>query len=158
MTEVKAIVEGGKATAAPPIGPMLSPLKINVAKVVEEINKKTKDFAGVKVPVTIIVNDKTKEFEIEVGSPPTSALLKKEVGVEAGSATPHVKKVGNLTMQQIVKVAKMKMGNMQSYELKPSVKQVIGTAQSCGITVEGKKPRDVQKEVDEGKWDSVIKE
>ncbi|HLD81173.1 MAG TPA: 50S ribosomal protein L11 [archaeon] len=158
MAEVKALVEGGKATAAPPIGPALSPLKVNVAKVVEEINKKTKDFQGMQVPVTITVDEKTKAFQVSVGSPSTAALLKKEVGVEKGSGTPNVNKVGNITVEQAVKIARMKMANMESYKLKPSVKQVIGSCVSLGITVEGKKPIEVQKEIDKGKWDEAIKE
>ena len=90
---VESLVEGGKASAAPPLGPALGPLKINIGQVVAEINKKTAAFAGMKVPIKIIVDTETKEFEVEVGSPPVSELIKKELGLEKGSGTPNKNKI-----------------------------------------------------------------
>ena len=78
---IPAIVEGGKATAGPPLGPALGPLGVNIGGIIDEINKKTGPFAGLKVPVKVIVDKETKKFEIEVGSPSTGELLKKELGV-----------------------------------------------------------------------------
>ncbi len=154
-TVVEALVEGGKATAGPPLGPALGPLKLNIGEVVKAINEKTRDFAGMQVPVKVIVDTATKEFRIEVGSPPTSALIKKELGLDKGGQDQK-NKVGNLTMDQAVKIARMKRDNMLAQSLKAAVKEVLGTAVSMGVTVEGKDPRDVQKEIDEGKWDDKL--
>ncbi len=149
---VELLVEGGKATAGPPLGPALGPLKVNIQAVVNAINEKTKDFAGMKVPVKVIVDPKTKEFEIEVGLPPTSALILKELGVEKGAG--DVKQpVGNLTIDQVIKIAKMKRQDMLAASLKAAVKEVLGTCVSMGVTVEGKHPKVVQKEIDEGKYE-----
>src|SRR3972149_946117 len=92
---IDVMVDGGKATPAPPIGPALSPLKVNVAKVVEEINQKTKGFSGMQVPVKIVVDVETKEFTINVGTPPVSSLLKKELKKEK-LATVNEDKTRNL--------------------------------------------------------------
>ncbi len=154
-TVVEALVEGGKATAGPPLGPALGPLKLNIGEVVKAINEKTKAFNGMQVPVKVIVDTGTKEFRIEVGTPPTTALIKKELGLEKGSGDQK-SKVGNLTIEQVVKVAKMKVDTMLAQSLKAAAKEVIGTALSMGITVEGKNPRDIQKEIDEGKWDDKL--
>lgn len=81
---VEALVPGGKASAGPPLGPALGPLGVNVAQVVAKINEQTKDLNGMQVPVKVIVKSRT-EFEIEVGTPPTSALIIREIGVEKGS-------------------------------------------------------------------------
>ncbi len=154
-TVIEALVEGGKATAGPPLGPALGPLKINIGEVVKAINEKTKSFAGMQVPVKVIVDSATKKFRLEVGVPPTSALIKKELGLEKGGKDQK-EKVGNLTIDQAVKVAKMKIDAMLSSDLKSAVKEVIGTALSMGITVEGKDPREIQKEISEGKWDEKL--
>ena len=76
---IDAMVNGGKASAGPPLGPALGPAGVNIGKVIAAINEKTKNFSGIKVPVKVVVDKDTKEFEIIVGSPPTSQLLKKEV-------------------------------------------------------------------------------
>ncbi len=80
--KIEALVDGGKASAGPPLGPALGPLGVNIGQIVSEINKKTKDFAGMKVPVVIIVDPKTKDFTITVGTPPASSLIKQELGVD----------------------------------------------------------------------------
>ncbi len=156
-TVVEALVEGGKATAGPPLGPALGPLKLNIGEVIKAINEKTKDFAGMQVPVKVIVDTSTKEFRIEVGSPPTSALIKKELGLNKGGQDQK-NKVGNLTMDQVVKIARMKRDNMLAQSLKAAVKEVIGTALSMGVTVEGKDPREIQKEIDEGAFSDKLSE
>ncbi|MEK6939213.1 MAG: 50S ribosomal protein L11, partial [Nanoarchaeota archaeon] len=79
---VETMVEGGKATAAPPLGPALGPTGLNIGQVVMEINKKTADLKGMQVPVKVIVDTDTKTFTIEIGTPPASALIKKEAGIE----------------------------------------------------------------------------
>lgn len=151
---IEVLVEGGKATAGPPLGPALGPLGVNVMQVVNAINEKTKHFEGMKVPVKVMVDPKTKSFEIEVGTPPVTALILKELGIEKGSENPRENKVGNLTMDQVVKIARMKHGDLLGKDLKRKVKEVIGSCVSMGVTVEGKSPKEVQREIDEGKYDS----
>ena len=155
---VEVLITGGKATAGPPLGPAIGPLGINVMKVVKEINEKTKMYEGMSVPVKIIVNTDDKTFKIEVGIPPTSALIKKELNLEKGSSEPKHNMVGNLTMEQAVKIAKMKMDSMLSYTLKNATKEVIGTCVSMGITVDGKDPKEVIKLIEEGVYDEYFKE
>jgi len=148
---VEVLVTGGRATPGPPLGPAIGPLGINVKKVVDEINKKTKEFEGLSVPVKIIVKE-DKSFEIEVGIPPVSALIKKELGIEKGAhKTKHEVVGSNLTLEQVIKIAKMKRKQMLSYTLKSAVKEVLGTCVSMGVTVEGKHPKEVIKEINEGK-------
>jgi len=147
---VEVLVTGGRATPGPPLGPAIGPLGLNVKKVVEEINKKTKEFEGLAVPVKIIVKE-DKSFEIEVGVPPVSALIKKELGIEKGAHKTKHEVVGNLTLEQVIKIAKMKRKQMLSYTLKSAVKEVLGTCVSMGVTVEGKHPKEVIKEINEGK-------
>lgn len=154
---VEVLVEGGKATPGPPLGPAIGPLGLNVKLVVDKINEATKDFAGMQVPVKIIVTDpKKKTFEIEVGVPPVSQLIKKELGLSKGSDAPKNNIVGNLTMEQVIRIAKAKVEQMLAADLKAAAKEVIGTALSMGVTVEGKDPREVQKEIDEGVYDEVF--
>jgi len=152
------LIEGGKATAGPPIGPALGPIGVNLPLIVEEINRNTKDYAGMRVPVKVIVDVDTKEFEVEVGIPTTSALIVKELGVEKGSGAPSTDKVGNLTMEQVVRIARIKRPQLLAKTLKAAVKEVLGTCVSMGVTVEGKDPREVQREVDEGVYDQLLKE
>lgn len=153
---VEILIDGGKATPGPPLGPALGPLGINMMQVVEQINQKTADFDGMKVPVKIIVDSSTKEFEVEVGTPPTTALIKDELKIEKGSQDPGLEKVADLKMEQALKIARMKFDALLSPDYKNAAKEIIGTCVSMGITVEGKDPREVQKEVDEGVYDSVL--
>src|SRR3989338_7436684 len=153
---VDALVNGGQASAAPPLGPALGPLGVNIGQVISEINKKTASFKGMQVPVKVIVETTTKEFEVSVGTPPASALLLKEAGIEKGSGKPHTDKVADILIEQIIKVAKMKEGNLLGKTLKSRVKEVIGTANSLGILVEGIPAKDAIKLVDEGKFDAEI--
>ena len=151
---IKALVEGGKASAGPPLGPALGPLGVNIMQIINTINEKTKQFDGMKVPVKVIVDPKTKDFQIEVGTPPATSLILKELGLEKGSGSAGTHKIGDLTVDQAIKVAKMKYDNLLGKELKQKTKEVIGTCVSIGVTVEGKTPQDVQKAIDEGEYDS----
>lgn len=155
---IEALVPGGQATAGPPLGPALGPLGVNVMAIVNRINELTKDFAGMKVPVKITVDVETKEFEVEVGTPTTSALIIKELGIDKGSGDPGKQKVGNLTIQQVIKIAKMKRLELLAKNLKKAAKEILGSCVSMGITVEGKDPREVQREIDEGKYDENFQE
>jgi large subunit ribosomal protein L11 len=154
---INVLVEGGKASAGPPIGPALGPLGVNVGQVVAKINEKTASFEGMKVPVKIIVDKETKHFEIEVGSPPAAALIRKELGLEKGAKTTGTEVVGNLTLEQAVKIAKLKAESTLAKDLKTMVKEVVGTCLSMGVTVEGKGAREVQREIDEGKYDDKLR-
>jgi len=160
MSEAKKIVEalvaGGQATAGPPLGPALGPLGVNVLAIVNKINEVTKDYAGMKVPVKVIVDTETKEFEVTVGTPTASALIVSELKIEKGSGSPKAQKVGDLSMEQVVRIAKLKQAELLSTNTKAAVKEILGTCVSMGVTVEGKDPREVQKEIDEGNHDASL--
>ncbi|MDI6721232.1 MAG: 50S ribosomal protein L11, partial [Candidatus Aenigmarchaeota archaeon] len=144
---VNVIVDGGKATPAPPIGPALSQLKLNVADVVKQINEKTKSFDGMQVPVKIVVDTETKKFEISVGTPPVSAMLKKELGAQKLATINEDKTrklAGDVKLDSIIKIAQ---STAPIGDMKARVKQVLGTCLSCGVTVEGKDPREVIREI-----------
>ena len=151
---VEALVEGGKASAGPPLGPALGPMGVNIMQIINTINDKTKSFEGMKVPVKVIIDPKTKDFEIEVGTPPAASLILNEIGAEKGSGAPSTHKIGDLTIDQAIKVAKMKYDNLLGKELKQKTKEIIGTCVTMGVTVEGKKPQETQKAMDAGEYDS----
>jgi len=154
---IDALVSGGQATAGPPLGPALGPLGVNVLAIVNKINEVTKAYAGMKVPVKISVDTETKEFEVNVGTPTASALIVSELGIEKGSKTPKTEKVGNLSMEQVLRIAKVKHAELLSKNLKAAVKEVLGTCVSMGVTIENKDPREVQQEIDQGKHDELLK-
>lgn len=153
---IDALVSGGQATAGPPLGPALGPLGVNVLAIVNKINELTKDYAGMKVPVKIVVDPETKEFEVTMGTPTTSALIVSALKIEKGSGNPKDEKVGDLTMPQVVSLAKKKRPELLAKSLKLAAKEVLGSCVSMGVTVEGKDPREVQREIDEGKYDSLF--
>lgn len=154
---VEQLVEGGKATAAPPLGPALGPLGVNIGQVISEINKKTGAFKGMQVPIKVVVDTDTKEFTIEVGTPPVSALLKKEAGIEKGSGSPNTDKVADVRIEQIIKVAKMKEDALLGKDMFARVKEVIGTCVSMGILVEEMEPKQAIAEITKGKFADKIK-
>src|SRR3972149_448966 len=158
MKNVDLIVAGGEATAGPPLGPALGPLGINIMAVVNKINELTKDYAGMKVPVKVAVDVEIKEFEVTVGTPTASALVISELKIEKGSGTPNTAKVGNLGMDQVVRIAKIKRAELLAQTLKSAAKEVLGSCVRMGVTVEGKDPREVQKEIDEGKYEELFGE
>ena len=142
---VEVLVEGGSATPGPPLGPAIGPLGINMMQVVEEINNKTADFKGMKVPVKIIVDSSTKEFEIEIGTPPTTALVMDELNIEKGSHEPGSEVAADLSVEQAFKIARMKYVALLANDYKAATKEVMGTCVSMGINVDGKDARDAQK-------------
>ena len=152
---VEALVPGGRASAGPPLGPALGPLGVNVAQVVAKINEQTKDLNGMQVPVKIKVKSRT-EFEIEVGTPPTSALILKEMGVEKGTGDKST--VGNLTIEQVVKIVNIKRKSLLSKTLKNAAREVIGTAGSLGATVDGLPSKEAQQVLADGKYDDLLDE
>jgi len=153
---VELIVNGGQANAGPPLGPALGPLGVNIVAIVNKINEITKEYAGMKVPVKISVDTEDKTFEITVGTPTASALLVAELKVEKGSGTPNTVKIGDLTMEQMVKIAKIKGPQLLAPTLKKATKELLGTCVSLGVTVEGKDPREVQKDVDAGNYEQLF--
>ncbi len=154
---VSALVTGGEANAGPPLGPTLGPLGVNVLSIVNAINEKTKDYAGMKVPVKVEVDTETKEFTVEVGVPPTAGLALKEAGAQKGSGKAGSEFAGEMDMDKIIKVAKLKIDGSYAYDVRGAVKQVLGSCTSMGMKVEGKTPKEVLKEIDEGKWDEKLK-
>jgi large subunit ribosomal protein L11 len=159
MTEKKVVellVSGGQATAGPPLGPALGPLGVNTMAVVNRINELTRDYAGMKVPVKVAVDVENKTFEVTVGTPTASALIVSELKIEKGSGTPNTAKVGNLTIEQVARIAKVKRPQLLASTLKGAAKEMLGTCFSMGVTVEGKDPREVQKEIDAGNYEELF--
>lgn len=154
--KIEVLVEGGKATAAPPLGPALGPMKVNIGEVVAEINKKTSAFKGMKVPVSVIIDTETKKFDIEIGTPPTSQLIKKELNLQKASAIPNKDKVANMSIEQVIKIAKMKSDSFLINNLKSAVKTVVGSANAAGVLVEGKTAVEINPDIDAGKFDKEI--
>jgi large subunit ribosomal protein L11 len=151
---INVLVTGGEASAGPPLGPALGPLGVNVLGIVNEINKQTGDFKGMRVPVKVEVDKETKQFTISVGTPTTSALIAKESGMPKGSAKPNTDLVGDLTLDKVISIARSKISGSYAASIKSATKEVVGSCVSMGVKVEGKDARVFMKEIDEGKWDS----
>ncbi len=141
---IEGLIEGGKATTGPPFGPALGPMGVNTQAVIKEINEKTKDFSGIKISVKVIVDPATKEFNIEIGSPQTSALILKELKIEKGAKTKD-ETVGNITLDQVKKIANSK--DLFGATLADKVKQVLGTCKSMGVTCDGEIATEVIKKI-----------
>lgn len=154
---VSALVNGGEASAGPPLGPALGPMGVNVLQVVNMINDKTKDFPGMKVPVKVEVDSESKKFTVEVGIPPTAALVSKEAGITKGSGAAGTNFAGNITMASAVKIAKMKIDSSYAKDLKNAVKEVIGSCVSSGVKVEEKPAKEVFSDISAGKYDELFK-
>ena len=152
---VEALVDGGKATAGPPLGPALGPKGVNIGQIIAKINEKTKAFEGMKVPVKILINP-DESFDIKVGTPPVSALIKNELGLETASGNPKTTVVGNLTVEQIKKIAEMKQDSLLGATERARVSEVAGNCVSCGVTVDGKDPKVFQKDLKAGVYDAQI--
>jgi len=155
---VKLLVEGGSMKPGPAIAQKLGPIGINLGKVISEVNNATSGFKGMKVPVVLDIDTKTKNFKIELKSPPVSELLKVELGFEKGSGEPHRFKCANAAFEQITKVAKTKSPSMLVNSLESAVKSVIGSCVSLGVLIENKPAKEILKEVELGKYDDIIKE
>jgi len=153
LQTISSLVTGGQASAGPPLGPALGPMGVNIMEVINSINEKTKDFEGMKVPVTVSVDPDTKKWEVEVGIPSAAALLLKEAGVQKGSGTSGTDWVGDIGIDSVVKVAKTKLDNSYATSLKSVTKSIVGTCVPLGIKIEGKTPKEITAEINEGKWD-----
>lgn len=154
---INAIVVGGNASGGPPIGPALGPTGVNVLQVVDKINEMTQEYEGLKIPVTIIARRSDKSFDVIVGHPPVSSLILKEAGIQKG-ASVQSEIVGEIEFEQAVEIAKSKMGELLDKTLKAAVKTVLGTCNQMGIICDGKSPREVQSEIDEGIYDDELKD
>ena len=153
---VSSLVTGGEASAGPPLGPALGPMGVNILQIISAINEQTKEFQGMKIPVTVSVDADTKKWEIEVGIPSASALLLKDAGIQKGSGTSGTEWVGEVSVDMIAKIAKVKLETSYASSLKSVAKQIVGTCVSLGIKVEGKTPKEFTAEINEGKWDSKL--
>ena len=152
MPVIEVLVPGGKATPSPPLGPALGPLGVNVKAIIDKVNEMTKEYNGIQVPIKITIDDK-KDFTIKVGTPPTSALIKQELKIETGSGTPNKQIVGNLTIKQLTKIARMKMADSLAKTIKNVAKEIVGTCSSLGVTVEGMRAKDAIIAINSGKFD-----
>jgi len=133
-------------------------LGVNVLQIVNKINDLTRSYAGMKVPVKVHVDVEDKSFDVEIGTPTTSALIVKELGVEKGSGTPKATKVGNLSLEQIVKLAGMKRPDSYAKTTIAAVKEVAGACVSMGVTVDSKEPKEFIKDLDKGVYQKALKE
>ncbi|MFC6904295.1 50S ribosomal protein L11 [Halalkalicoccus tibetensis] len=154
---IEALVPGGEATPGPPLGPELGPTPVDVQAVVQEINDQTEAFDGTEVPVTITYED-DGSFEIDVGVPPTAALIKDEAGFETGSGEPQTDFVADLSVDQVKQIAEQKLPDLLAYDLKGAAKEVVGTCTSLGVTIEGENPREFKERLDSGEYDDRFAE
>ena len=137
--KVKAIVKlhvvAGKATPAPPVGPVLAQHGVNIGDFCQRFNNETKDQEGFTIPVVItIYEDRTFDFKLK--TPLTSELLKKAAGIQKGSGVPNLKKVGKITKKQLKEIAQKKMVDLNTKDIEQAMKIIEGTAKNMGITVE----------------------
>jgi len=155
--QINLLVEGGSMKPGPALSQKLGPLGLNANQVIQKVNEATKGFAGMKVPVELDINTTTKEISVKVFSPPVSELLRKELGAEKGSGAQAKVKIGNMSIEQIIAIAKMKKENLLSRDLKAAVREVVGTCTSLGILIESKTPTEIQREIEQGEYDKEIK-
>ncbi len=158
MTQVKLIVDGGKMAPGPAVAQQLGPMGINIGKVISDVNEATKGFLGMKVPVELDVDPKTKTYKIKVSSPPVAELIKKEISAEKGSGEAEKFKVGNISFERIVSIAKTKMPNLLAKDLRSAIRLIVGTCVSLGVLIDSKNAKEVEKDILSGVYDKEIKE
>ncbi len=156
--QIKLLVDGGDMKPGPTLSQKLGPVGINMNQIIQKVNESTKEFKGLKIPVELDVNPSTKEFDVRVFSPPVSALLKKELGIEKGSGIQNKMQVANASIEQIISIAKNKMQNLLCKDLKSAVRSVVGTCVTLGILIENKPATEIEKDIEKGKYDKEIKE
>ena len=152
------IVNGGEATGGPPIGPALGPLGVNIMQIVNKINEKTAEYNGTPVPVEVVIDTDTKSFQVKVGMLSTFALLTQTLGIKKGSPNPNSDFVGDLTFSQLMNIARRKREGLFAASQKTAVKEVLGTCQSAGVTVEGFNAKVMQQRIDSGEYDKQLQE
>jgi len=156
--QIKLLVEGGKLSPGPSLSQKLGPLGLNLNQVIQKVNEVTNEFKGLKVPVELDIDTSTKEFDVKVFSPPVSELLKKELGIEKGSGIHKKIQVANASIEQIISVARTKLPDLLSKNLKLALKTVVGTCVSLGVLIENKPAVEIEKEIDDGVYDKEIQE
>ena len=154
--KVKLIVEGGAMKPGPAVAQQLGPLGINLGKVISDVNTATSGFKGMNVPVELDVDTKTKGYTIKVFSPSVAELIKKELKLEKGSGNSGTTKVGNISLEQIIGLAQTKMPDLLAKNIRAAVKLVVGTCVSLGVLVDNKPAKDIEKDIDAGKYDEII--
>lgn len=152
---VEALVDGGRASAGPPLGPALGPKGVNIGQVIAKINEKTKAYDGMKVPVKVLIND-DKTFDIKVGTPPMSALIKGELGIDSGAHNAKTEKVGNLSIEQLRKIVDMKGDDLLGATVKARAMEVAGNCVAMGVTIDGKDAKSFQAAVRAGEYDAAL--
>ena len=133
---IKLQIPAGNANPAPPVGPALGQHGVNIMDFCMQFNAKTQDQPGMIIPVVITIY-KDRSFDFVLKTPPVPVLIKKELGLESGSAKPNSAKVGTLTMEQVKKIAEIKMPDLNAASLETAMSMVKGTARSMGVLVEG---------------------
>lgn len=153
---VNLLVEGGEASAGPPLGPTLAPIEaVDINEVVSAINEATGGFEGMEVPVEVVVDDETGDFDIDVGTPPAAALLKERAELDAGSGEPDTIKVANMPLKDVIEVADLKLPDLVALDLRGATKEILGSAQSLGVLVDDREPIEVQQDIDDGVYDEL---
>ncbi|UCD20894.1 MAG: 50S ribosomal protein L11 [archaeon] len=154
--KIKLLVQAGAMKPGPALSQKLGPLGVNMGKVISQVNAATKDNKGMKVPVILNIDGKTKSISTEVLTPPAAELLKKEIGIKKASPLARKLKVANIPLEMVIKVAKIKEKDMLVHGLKSAVKTVLGSCVALGALVESKEPSEIMGEVDQGKFDDII--
>ncbi|MDP8315671.1 MAG: 50S ribosomal protein L11 [Candidatus Celaenobacter antarcticus] len=135
LAKIKIQLAAGQATPAPPVGPALGQHGVNIGEFCKQFNDKTKDQPGMIIPALITVwADRT--FSFITKTPPAAVLIKKEAGLAKGSGVPNIEKIGSITEEQVEKIAKIKMEDLNAADIEAAKKMVAGTARSMGITIQ----------------------
>jgi large subunit ribosomal protein L11 len=132
--KIRLQAPGGQATPAPPIGPALGQHGVNIGQFVSQFNERTKELNGTIVPVVLTVY-RDKSFTFEVKSPPAAVLLKQAAQIAKGSGVPNKEKVGKVTAEDVRRIAKTKLKDLNAYDLEQAEKIIAGTARSMGIEI-----------------------
>jgi large subunit ribosomal protein L11 len=136
VTQVKVQITGGQATPAPPVGTALGPHGVNIGQFVMQFNDRTKEMIGVTIPVVVTVYS-DRSFEFITKSPPAAVLLKQAAQIAKGSGNPKAEKVGSVTMEQVLGIARTKFEDLNAPNLEQATKIIAGTARSMGLEVVG---------------------
>jgi large subunit ribosomal protein L11 len=136
VATIKLQIPAGQANPAPPVGPALGQHGVNIMEFCKKFNEATKDKIGLTIPVVITVY-KDRSFSFVLKTPPASILLKRAAGLAKGSGEPNRIKVGKVTREQIIEIAKTKLPDLNTDDLEAAVRIIEGTAKSMGIEVEG---------------------
>jgi len=131
---IKLQIPAGQANPAPPVGPALGAAQVNIMQFCQAFNAQTKDQAGDIIPVEITVYE-DRSFDFICKTPPAAELIKKELGLKSGSGVPQTDKVGELSQEQLEKIAQIKMPDLNANDIEAAKKIVAGTARSMGVTV-----------------------